>query len=113
MTTGDRRPRFRCMAASTGAIPSSPDMPTRPPTVSPAPSFAAATTRSHGRDSVDARLSRGRRSRALLPRTAHGEWAPAGTRPDPIAILEQQGVSRVPELVPIRYGRMAASAFAF
>jgi len=35
------------------------------------------------------------------------------TRPDPLALLEQQATSRVPELVPIRYGRMAASAFAF
>jgi len=34
-------------------------------------------------------------------------------RPDPIALLEAQATSRVPELVPIRYGRMAASAFAF
>jgi len=48
-----------------------------------------------------------------VPRTTHGDWAPAADRPDPIAILEQQATTRVADLVPIRYGRMAASAFAF
>jgi uncharacterized protein (DUF2252 family) len=48
-----------------------------------------------------------------VPRSSHGEWiAPSGRR-DPVAILERQAHSRVPELVPIRYGRMAASPFAF
>jgi uncharacterized protein (DUF2252 family) len=59
------------------------------------------------------RAERGKRSRALLPRTSHGDWAPAPDRPDPVAILAQQAVSRVPDLVPIRHGRMAASPFAF
>src|SRR4029077_18670227 len=47
------------------------------------------------------------------PRSAHGEWAPPAHRRDPIDVLEEQAVSRLPELVPIRYGRMAASPFAF
>ena len=72
----------------------------------------------HGADrgqalSVDERAARGKAVRAAVPRTSHGEWAPAPGRSDPVALLEQQAVSRVPELVPIRHGRMAASPFAF
>jgi len=59
------------------------------------------------------RVAAGRRARAAAPRSSHGEWAPAADRPDPIAQLEEQAESRVPELVPIRHGRMAASPFAF
>ena len=55
----------------------------------------------------------GRRARARAPRSAQGEWSPADQRREPVALLEQQASSRVPELVPIRYERMAASPFAF
>ncbi|MEU8514663.1 DUF2252 domain-containing protein [Kitasatospora sp. NPDC048722] len=55
----------------------------------------------------------GRQARKRVPRSAHGRWAPAPDRSDPVAVLERQAASRVPELVPIRYGRMAASRFAF
>jgi hypothetical protein len=48
----------------------------------------------------------GRHARAGTPRSAHGEWAPAADRRDPLDILEEQARTRVPELVPIRYGRM-------
>ena len=44
---------------------------------------------------------------------AHGEWAPASDRRDPVELLEEQAASRVPELVPIRYGRMLVSPFTF
>ncbi|HSO97462.1 MAG TPA: DUF2252 domain-containing protein [Solirubrobacteraceae bacterium] len=55
----------------------------------------------------------GRSLRSNTPRSSHAAWeAPAG-RPDPIALLEEQAVDRLPELVPIRYGRMSASPFAF
>src|SRR5262249_37882569 len=47
------------------------------------------------------------------PRSAHGAWEPAGDRRDPIELLEEQAASRVPELVPIRYGRMLVSPFTF
>jgi uncharacterized protein (DUF2252 family) len=57
--------------------------------------------------------ARGKAARAEAPRTRHAEWEPWAERPDPIALLEEQAESRVPELVPIRYGRMAASPFAF
>ncbi len=59
------------------------------------------------------RAARGKAARVETPRSRHGEWEPWAERPDPIALLEEQATSRVPELVPIRYGRMAASAFAF
>jgi len=59
------------------------------------------------------RAARGKASRADVPRTSHGDWAPAPDRGDPIEILEAQGASRVPELVPIRYGRMMVSPFTF
>jgi uncharacterized protein (DUF2252 family) len=65
------------------------------------------------RASPAARIAAGKRARGAARRSAHGEWAPAADRPDPIALLEAQATSRVPELVPIRYGRMAASPFGF
>jgi uncharacterized protein (DUF2252 family) len=59
------------------------------------------------------RAARGRAARQEIPRSAHAEWAPAAVRPDPVELLEQQAVTRLPELVPIRYGRMLTSPFAF
>src|SRR6476660_9947925 len=56
---------------------------------------------------------RGREARRSVPRSAHGDWAPADTRPDPVAVLAAQAASRVQELVPIRYGRMLVSPFTF
>ena len=47
------------------------------------------------------------------PRSAHGEWAPAPDRRDPVAVLAAQAATRVQELVPIRYGRMLVSPFTF
>jgi uncharacterized protein (DUF2252 family) len=59
------------------------------------------------------RLARGRGARADVPRSSHADWAPAADRPDPVAVMRQEDVTRVPELVPIRYGRMLVSAFTF
>jgi uncharacterized protein (DUF2252 family) len=56
---------------------------------------------------------RGREQRSPVPRSSHGPWTPPPDRPDPVAILEEQARTRVPDLVPIRYGRMVASAFAY
>ena len=56
---------------------------------------------------------RGKAARAAAPRSAHGEWEPARDRRDPVELLEEQAASRVPELVPIRYGRMLVSPFTF
>ncbi len=49
----------------------------------------------------------------MLPRERHGEWAPSQRKLEPLALLAEQAETRVPELVPIRYGRMAASPFAY
>jgi uncharacterized protein (DUF2252 family) len=57
------------------------------------------------------RAATGKAARADLPRSGHAELSPASR--DPLAILGGQDESRVPELVPIRYGRMLASPFAF
>ncbi len=59
------------------------------------------------------RYAAGKALRAKAPRTSHGEWASASDRPDPIGLLEESNRTRVPELVPIRYGRMSLSPFAF
>ena len=55
----------------------------------------------------------GKAARAEVPRSSHAEFTAWADRPDPVALLERQGATRVPELLPIRYGRMATSAFAF
>ncbi len=57
--------------------------------------------------------ARGRERRRLTPRLSHAQWAPPKDRPDPVTILEEQARNRVPDLIPIRYGRMAASPFAY
>ncbi len=57
--------------------------------------------------------SRGRERRKAAARSSHSQWAPPEDRPDPVAILEEQAKTRVPDLIPIRYGRMAASPFAY
>jgi uncharacterized protein (DUF2252 family) len=56
---------------------------------------------------------RGRERRTAVPRSSHAQWAPPQDRPDPVAILEEQAKTRVRDLIPIRYGRMAASPFAY
>ena len=59
------------------------------------------------------RAARGKAARSEVPRASHAEWEPSSARPDPIGLLEQQAQTRVPELVPIRYGRMLVSPFTF
>src|SRR5262245_64748760 len=51
--------------------------------------------------------------RKAVPRESHAQWEPPADRPDPVDILEEQAKTRVPDLVPIRYGRMIASPFAY
>jgi uncharacterized protein (DUF2252 family) len=55
----------------------------------------------------------GRTARQRAPRSAHALWEAAPDRRDPVATLERQAETRTPELVPVRYGRMARSPFAF
>jgi uncharacterized protein (DUF2252 family) len=59
------------------------------------------------------RAAIGKAARVLAPRSGHGEWEPAADRRDPVDLLEEQAATRVPELVPIRYGRMLVSPFTF
>ena len=62
--------------------------------------------------SAEDRAGRGRAARAELPRSSHSVLEVGADR-DPVALLETQSASRVPELVPIRYERMLASPLAF
>ena len=62
---------------------------------------------------VSERAARGKAARAEVPRSIHGVFEPAPRRPDPVELLERQAQTRVPELVPIRYGRMLVSPFTF
>src|SRR5271154_1389993 len=59
------------------------------------------------------RVAVGKQARKQVPRSSHAEWEPFAGRPDPVELLEEQAVTRVPELVPIRYGRMSVSPFTF
>ena len=61
---------------------------------------------------VAERIAAGKAARKIVPRTTLGEWDPSRRTHDPIALLQQQAETRVPDLVPIRHGRMSASAFA-
>ncbi len=77
----------------------------------PLPSFGSTWRRE--RLTVADRVARGKAARDHAPRSSHGIFEAVPSRPDPIDLLEQQGADRVPELVPIRYGRMLVSPFTF
>lgn len=83
-----------------------------PPEIRPTPEAVNAAGPA-SRLSVDVRRARCRALRAKTPRGSHAFWAEAPSRPDPIALLEAQAATRLPDLVPIRYARMRASPFAF
>jgi uncharacterized protein (DUF2252 family) len=63
--------------------------------------------------SIAERVARGKAARAEVPRSSHAGFQPGSERADPIKLLEDQAKTRVPELVPIRYGRMLVSPFTF
>jgi uncharacterized protein (DUF2252 family) len=63
--------------------------------------------------SVGERKALGKAARRELPRTAHAAWVSPADRRDPVELLEEQAATRVPELVPLRYGRMLVSPFTF
>lgn len=63
--------------------------------------------------SRDERLDAGKALREVLPRSSHANWKLPAKHRDPIAILEASNRDRLPELVPIRYGRMLRSPFTF
>jgi uncharacterized protein (DUF2252 family) len=62
---------------------------------------------------VAERRAVGRALRKKTPRQSHAEWSPASDRPDPLSLLEEQDLSRLARLLPIRYSRMSASPFSF
>jgi len=59
------------------------------------------------------RAAKGRQLRTAVPRTSQAAFEPAAQRPDPVGMLAESSAGRVPELVPIRYGRMLASPFSY
>ena len=62
---------------------------------------------------IEERAALGKSLRKQVPRGSHGEWAPVPDRPDPISLLQAQDKDRLQHLLPIKYGRMLASPFAF
>jgi len=63
--------------------------------------------------SLGERRARGREAGARTPLASHAGWQPAADRPDPVALLEAQNLTREPDLVPVRHGRMMVSPFTF
>ena len=63
--------------------------------------------------SADDRRATGKALRDATPRAAHGGWKPPKDRRDPIELLVESNEGRIPELIPIRFGRMSQSPFAF
>ena len=59
------------------------------------------------------RRQKGKSLRDKTPRTSHGDWQPAADRPNPLDLLQAQDEGRLQRLLPIKYGRMMASPFAF
>ena len=66
-----------------------------------------------GRLTPAERAARGKAARAAVPRASHAVFDPGPGRADPIALLAEQAQARVPELVPVRWGRMMVSPFTF
>jgi uncharacterized protein (DUF2252 family) len=63
--------------------------------------------------SIDERRAKGREAAQVTPPSIHSGWKPAQDRPDPVALLEAQNLTREPDLVPVRHGRMMVSPFTF
>src|SRR6476620_5883414 len=63
--------------------------------------------------SIDERRAIGRQARDRTPPESHVKWHPATDRPDPVALLEEQNITREPDLIPVRHGRMMVSPFTF
>ena len=63
--------------------------------------------------SLDERKAAGRQAQDQTPPSSHAGWRPAADRPDPVALLEEQNITREPDLVPVRHGRMMVSPFTF
>ena len=55
----------------------------------------------------------GKALREKCPRISQAVWAPPNDRADPLALLTESSKGRIPGLIPIRYGRMLKSPFAW
>ena len=62
---------------------------------------------------IEERRAAGKQTREQTPPSSHAGWRPAAGRPDPVALLEAQNLTREPDLVPVRHGRMMVSPFTF
>ena len=58
-------------------------------------------------------IAQGEAMRKRCPRSSHAEWSPPPDRPGPVALVEQGNAGRIPELIPLRHGRMLVSPFTF
>src|SRR6516225_5279898 len=58
-------------------------------------------------------IAMGKTLRDKCPRTEHAFWRPPSNRPDPLELLVESSKGRIPQLIPIRYGRMTQTPFAF
>ncbi len=63
--------------------------------------------------SISEREAMGLEARDRAALSSHTKWRPAADRPDPVALLEEQNLTREPDLVPVRHGRMMVSPFTF
>jgi len=81
--------------------------------VPPGSSRRFALDSAGGRLTPAERAERGKAARSAVPRASHAVYEPAADRPDPVGLLERQAVTRVPDLVPVRYARMLASPFSY
>ena len=63
--------------------------------------------------SIAERIAAGKALRSATPLASHAGWKPSRNRRDPIKILIEQNKTRIPSLVPIRFGRMMQSPFTF
>ena len=65
------------------------------------------------RSSLDDLYEEGKSLREKCPRKSHAVWKAPDNRPDPLRLLEESNKGRIPQLIPIRYGRMMRSPFTF
>jgi uncharacterized protein (DUF2252 family) len=72
-----------------------------------------AETKKVKHPSVEERAAKGKGRREKTPVSSHAGWVPASDRPDPVALLEEQNLTREQDLVPVRHGRMLVSPFTF
>jgi len=89
------------------------ELPVTAPTHAEPPPVSSSPVSSSQAQSPDERMETGKRLRGTVPRISHGAWKQPADRADPIAQLQASDPERLPELLPVRYGRMLASPFTF